>query len=163
MSLEAAKRRPVGENIFSLNPGFDGGLYASMKKKGFDPSQPIVLDYRDPENPLVRSGHHRLAVALDLFPNTKIPVKIVGQAYYDKLARTQKMRDYNLRRAQAKQSRLYEAAKKRQIPYPNAYPGRCEFCGLELSPGEGKYIRVFGAPRKKYEKYHDDHLPTELR
>lgn len=163
MSLEAARRRPTGMNIFSPAPGFDGGLYESMKKNGFNASTPIVLDYRDPKNPKVAEGHHRLAVALDLFPDRKIPVKLVGQEYYDKWARTEKMRDYNNRRAWAKALRQYEAAKKRQVPRPNEYSGKCEFCGEKLERGEGQYIRVFGNPRKKYEKYHDNHLPTVLR
>lgn len=163
MSLKASRKRPTDMLIFSPIPGFDGGLYASMKKKGFDASKPILLNYRDPKDPQVAHGHHRLAVALDLFPGRKIPVKLVGQEYFDKLARTQKMQNYNTRRAWAKALRQYEAAKKMQVPRPNEYSGKCEFCGEKLERGEGQYIRVFGNSRKKYEKYHDNHLPTVLR
>ena len=163
MSLEAASRRPTGRDIFSPTPGFDGGLLQRMKKHGFDESSPIVLNHSDPSNPTIHEGHHRLAVALKLFPNKPIPVRIVGQDYLDKKARTRKMSDYNSRRAFAKRDRLYEQAKEKQVPKPNEFGGKCAACGERLEAGQGKYIRVFGDPSRLYEKYHDEHLPTELR
>jgi hypothetical protein len=162
-SLESASKRPTGLDVFSPNPGFDGGLLAQMKKKGFDSSKPIVLNHADPSNPLVHEGHHRLAVALHLFPNKPVPVKIVGQDYLDMQARTQKRTAYNTNRAYQKQQRLYEKAKETQVPRANAFDGTCEHCGEALNPGEGVFIRVYGNPRKRYEKYHETHLPNEVR
>lgn len=171
MSFKAASQRPVGWRIWSPNPGFDGGLAQSMKKKGFDESKPIVVHMDHPSGkPTVIEGHHRLAVALNLAPDEPIPVmQLTGD---EELAARRKITSsprarYNSSRAYKKASRLADKTHARQLKNagPNVFPGKCYSCGEPIEKGEGLIIRTaFEGPRGgRTESYHKDHLPEEAR
>jgi hypothetical protein len=61
--------------------GWSGGLYQSIRDKGYDETKPILVSY-DKTNPYwkepyIEDGNHRLAVSHALNPDTPIPVRVI--------------------------------------------------------------------------------------
>jgi hypothetical protein len=76
--LESRDRRPYHRGGATTTPPPEGSptLYEDIRDKGV--SEPVDIS-RDPEGaPMLRHGHHRVAVSADIDPKREIPVKHYG-------------------------------------------------------------------------------------